>query len=52
MIVNEETQDLSKTYTEIYIALNLQEWWLLYEQLAATLKHSGLFSQGIFMGSV
>jgi hypothetical protein len=50
--VNEETPDLSKTYNEIYIALNLQERWLLNEQLAAILKHSALFSQGIFMGSV
>jgi hypothetical protein len=50
--VNEETPDMSKTSTEIYIALTLQEQYLLHEQLAATLQHSVLFSQGIFMGSV
>jgi len=48
--VNEETPGVSKTNTEIYTALNLHERWLLHEQLAATLKHSALFSQGIFNG--
>jgi len=50
--VNEETSNMSKTNTEIYIALTLHKRWLLHEQLAATLKHCALFSQGIFMGSV
>lgn len=50
--MNEETPDMSKTNTEIYIILTLQERWLLHAQLAATLKHSALFSQGILMGSV
>jgi len=32
--------------------VNTSSTVVLHEQLAATLKHSALFSQGIFMGSV
>ena len=51
-IVNDKTPEMSKTSTEIHIALTLQKQWLLYVQFASTLKCSALFSQGVFMGSV